>query len=360
MKRFQVFAIAILAVMVAALVGCDNTGSELEVRRALVTYMEQPTFSGQDIYREVSGTVARFQLHNRSESKLYFIVSKKELTNEVIDGLTTNRNAVEFGKDTKLGVELGGYRVHIDNMLLRFPTDNLRIDPTWVIRKRLGRQQYTISMAELVDFVHDRTVYGGESIAQLSVQERHGRTALFANHGTKVAIKGEPSLTRLVTTVIKEGDSNEVQAQKLLDLVTMGLDYDQRESRAGFETLKRPNEVLMTGGSDCSGLVIAYASLLEQTDVDYRLLYCFNRWSGAHLTVAVAGDFKSQNGYDYKIGGQLFHLAESTVKGFRIGRTELTKSINKDYISYIQSPRDGTIWDARTGSTILWKGWLKL
>jgi len=80
-------------------------------------------------------------------------------------------------------------------------------------------------------------------------------------------------------------------AQRLLDFVTEELDYDPSDAISGIEVLKRPNEVLMTKSSDCSGKVILYASLLEQTNIDYRLVYF-----DGHIAVAVEGEYGNRNG----------------------------------------------------------------
>jgi len=69
--------------------------------------------------------------------------------------------------------------------------------------------------------------------------------------------------------------------------------YNYSEAYEHAKVLKRPNEVLMTGNSDCSGLTILYASLLEQTEADYRLVY-----APEHTTVAVAGNFPARNGME--------------------------------------------------------------
>jgi len=49
--------------------------------------------------------------------------------------------------------------------------------------------------------------------------------------------------------------------------------------------LKRPNEVLMSGQSDCSNKAILLGSLLEQLGEDYLFVY-----TPDHITVAVKQD----------------------------------------------------------------------
>ena len=86
--------------------------------------------------------------------------------------------------------------------------------------------------------------------------------------------------------------------------------------------LKKPNEVLMTRGSDCSGKVILYSSLLEQTEVDHRLIY-----ADGHITVAVEGNYGDWNNMNFNIGDKVYSIAETTAKGFIIGSSRLQTHI---------------------------------
>ena len=77
--------------------------------------------------------------------------------------------------------------------------------------------------------------------------------------------------------------------QRVLDFVSREIRYDQREAAYDFELLKRPNEVLMSGESDCSNKTILLGSMLEQLGEDYLFVYLPH-----HITVAVPqGDFSS-------------------------------------------------------------------
>ncbi len=109
--------------------------------------------------------------------------------------------------------------------------------------------------------------------------------------------------------------------------------------------MKRPNEVLLTGVSDCSGLTILYASLLEQAGFEYRRGY----FTG-HIAVAVKGNFPTRNKMTITYNNETFHLAETTVKGFKIGVTELLQKDLTTELRYIQKPGKGSqIIDVKTG-----------
>ena len=155
-------------------------------------------------------------------------------------------------------------------------------------------------------------------------------------------------MERLVSSLTKNESTDEGKTQKLLDFVTEELKYDYSDANSSAEVLKRPNEVLMTGGSDCSGKVILYASLLEQTDVDYRLVYI-----NGHITVAVEGNYGNRNGLSFNIGDTTYSIAETTAKGFQTGRSRLSRNLEIEDIKYIQRPgKDSKIYDAKTGKPL--------
>ena len=85
----------------------------------------------------------------------------------------------------------------------------------------------------------------------------------------------------------------------------------------------------MTKGSDCSGKIILYASLLEQTNTDYRLIYMDD-----HIAVAVEGDYSDRNELDFNLGDKTYSIAETTANGFQIGASMLNMNIAD--IKYIQ------------------------
>lgn len=145
-----------------------------------------------------------------------------------------------------------------------------------------------------------------------------------------------------------ESLTNEQKAQRILDLVTQNLKYLDSDATGSVETLKKPHEVLFTGGSDCSGLTVLYASLLEQTGVDYRLVYCKE-----HITVGVAGDFPNENKMRFKLGGKMFTIAEATVPGFEIGKTLINPAITPTSVRYYQDPGENAeILDYMTGEPL--------
>ena len=97
----------------------------------------------------------------------------------------------------------------------------------------------------------------------------------------------------LTRNIPAEGDNaRELRVQRVLDFVSREIKYNMREATYNFELLKRPNEVLMSGESDCSNKAILLGSLLEQMGEDYLFVY-----TPGHITVAVRqGGFPVSNG----------------------------------------------------------------
>jgi len=122
--------------------------------------------------------------------------------------------------------------------------------------------------------------------------------------------------------------------------------YNFKELRSNVEVLKRPNEVLMSKSSDCSGKTILFASLLEQIGADYRLTYMEH-----HICVWVAGDFPKKNKAFCTIDDKTFFLAETTAKGYIIGESLLMTKITADDILFVQKPgEDAPIVHYKTGN----------
>jgi transglutaminase-like putative cysteine protease len=151
------------------------------------------------------------------------------------------------------------------NQVLRYSFEmnarNLKIDTSKVIETKYNNATYHITIPQMVDFVTMKSNLRGGAFAVTP----NGQTMI--SHGVAVAIKGEPSLSDLVNQLTDKTTSVEVNAQKLLDFVTNEIEYSNAEATSGGETIKRPDEILFTRNSDCSGKTILYASLLQQTQL---------------------------------------------------------------------------------------------
>ena len=331
----------------------EQVQEDNQLRNTVLSYLSEPKFSNSDFMEQITGTNAELQMLDLREEMVYLSIPERQFKKEALGELAVNPNLVEFGRTANgefsgSRIELGDYVLKKPgNYFFRFPSNNFRVDKTDTVSIPYRSANYSLNMQELQDFLSNKSVFGGHLYADTGT-DRYGRHQLIANHGAFVAKKNESSLERLVGLLTRNKNTDEGKTQKLLDFVTKELKYDYSDANSNAEVLKRPNEVLMTGGSDCSGKVILYASLLEQTGVDYRLVYI-----NEHITVAVEGDYGNRNGLNFNIGDTTYSIAETTARGFQIGHSRLTQNLGIEDIKYIQRPgEDSKIYDAKTGKAL--------
>ncbi len=140
--------------------------------------------------------------------------------------------------------------------------------------------------------------------------------------------------------------AREARVQRVLDFVSQEIKYDERATTYNFELLKRPNEVLMSGESDCSNKAILLGSLLQQLGEDYLFVY-----TPDHITVAVKqGGFPASNGLYLVWQKEVWLIAEGTAPGFRIGVDRVQEEARFKRFQHLQRPRDrDIIFDLATG-----------
>jgi hypothetical protein len=314
-------------------------------RDTVLLYIAQPRFSGKELERQVFGD-AQLELLDLREKAVYFSFPKAALDSGALDEqmkqFTTDLARVERAREDGGRLVLGTHSLAETAekaCLLRTPVDNVRVDPNLVVQVPFQRGTYSLKAGELCDFIENRTVFGGLLNADTGA-ERDGRPLVVANHGAFVAKPGEASLDRFVKGLLADipvdGDqAREKRVQRLLDFVSTEIKYDFVEASYDVETLKRPNEVLMSRTSDCSNKTILLASLLEQIGEDYLLVYMRQ-----HITVAVKqGRFDDANRLDFDWKGERWLVAESTAPGFKIGRDRLARQSQFKDILYVQQPR---------------------
>jgi hypothetical protein len=331
--------------MIVPSIPIENVSKD-ELRRTILSYLSEPQFSNSDLLEQISNTKARLELLDLVQRIVYFSIPQNRYNGETLKELTTNPKRVEFGRVSNGLVRLGDYTLERGGSLFfRFPMNDFRVDSYDLISISFRGFSYEVTMPELQGFLDNKSVYGGRLSVDIGVNE-YGFHKLMANHGAFVAKKGEISLYKLVKKIVGNSSSNERIAQKLLNFVTENLNYNNSEAVSQEEVLKRPNEVLMTRGSDCSGLVILYASLLEQTDIDYRLVY-FKQ----HVSVGIGGNYSNKNGLKFEDTGSVYSIAETTTKSFQIGRTHIPLNVND--IQYLQRPgKDALITNFKTGAAL--------
>lgn len=323
----------------------------VKTRNAVAMLLAQPTYSGDAFREQVLGKV-RLQRYYLDKKELYFSApeSSEQEFNDAIAKFIADRNKITLAADS-------GVRLRLDKLTLdktpetayffKTPLDNLKFDPNTNFEFPYQGATYDLSMKELLDFTESKTVYGGR-VAASTNPEIDGKAIMFGNHGAMVAKPDEPSIKRMVAQILGSGAENlsrEDKIQKLLDFVTNQIEYDYREALGTQETLKRPNEVLMTRTSDCSNKTILMASFLEQIGEDYILLYC-----PRHITVAVPqGAFPLENNLSFEWDGKNYIAAETTLPMFQIGKTKIAETLLLNTVNYVQRPKQTEIiFEAQT------------
>lgn len=337
----------------------DDPYSAAHVRETALEYLSQPAYAGTKLDAQLLGA-AHLELLQLDDREAYFSLPLPEPPDAPVTDLIGN-----FIIDTKQikvarldgdRLRLGRYSVEQSSSawyLFRTPFENVYFDPNAVLKFPYESVTYDVSMHELIDYMADRNTNGGFMRADTG-RRRDGLPLVFANHGAFVARRGEPSLSRFVAALVRDIPADVEQArerrvQRVLDFVTREIAYDHMEASYQVELLKRPNEVLMSGGGDCSNKAILLGSLLEQLGEDCLFIYLSD-----HITVAVRqGRFENRNGLGITWENDRWLIAESTATGFRIGLDHLNDEARFRQFQYVQRPRENNlIYNLATGTPL--------
>jgi len=336
----------------------ERTADE-RTRDAVLSCLAQPGFVGTKVSEQVLGAV-HFELLQVSDKEVYFSAPAPEKTGQTVESLVArfviDPKRIVMAQDDAGRLRLGKYsllRSETKNVFFKTPVDNIKFDTGTVLKFPFKEATYTLDMHELEDFLMNKSIFGGRMNARME-QTRDGRPVIFANHGAIVANPQEASLRRFVDDLTRDIQPNtegarEARVQRVLDFVSREIKYDLRETTYNFELLKRPNEVLMSGESDCSNKAILLGSLLEQLGEDYLFVY-----TPDHITVAVKqGGFPASNRLFLPWQGEVWLIAEGTAPGFRIGVDHLQEESRLKQFQHVQRPRDrDVIFDLTTGKQL--------
>ena len=326
-------------------------------RDTLLSCLAQPGFVGTKISGQVLGP-AHLELWQVNDKEVYFSAPAQEKAGEPFESIVArfiiDSKRIVMAEDDGAGrLRLGKYsllRSADKNFMFKTPVDNIKFDPATVLKFPFKQATYTLDMRELEDFMRNKSIFGGHMNARME-QTREGRPVIFANHGAFVANSQETSLRRFVDDLTRDiqpdaEGAREARVQRVLDFVSREIKYDMREATYNFELLKRPNEVLMSGESDCSNKAILLGSLLEQLGEDYLFVY-----TPDHITVAVKqGNFPVRNGLFVAWQKEVWLIAEGTAPGFRIGVDRVQEEAKFKQFKHVQRPRDrDLIFDLNTG-----------
>jgi hypothetical protein len=319
---------------------------EERTRDAMLSCLAQPGFVGSKLGEQVLGKV-KLELLQVSDREVYFSTPTPEKAGAEFESMISpfliDTKRIVNAEDDGGRLRLGKYsllRSEDKHFFFKTPLENIKFDPATVLKFPFKLATYTLSMNELTDFLQNKSIFGGRINAR-SEQLRAGQPIVFANHGALVAKPEEASLQRFVDELTRDIPANgegarEARVQRVLDFVSREIKYDLREATYNFELLKRPNEVLMSGESDCSNKAILLGSLLEQLGEEYLFVY-----TPDHITIAVKqGSFPVRNGLFLPWQAEVWLIAEGTAPGFRIGLDKLRDEKRFKQFQHVQRPKD--------------------
>lgn len=326
-----------------------------EIRDSVVMMLAQPTFSGNEFESQIlgKGNLQRFDWRER-DAYFSFPQTEQAEFDEFLNKFFVDRTKIEMGAESDGKITLDKYTLRVSPQTAHFfktKFENFKVDPNQTLKFPYQTLTYELSLAELRNYADNSAVFGGRLLAE-EANRTDAPKIVFANHGIVVAKPDEPSLQRVINELLKDdsiGNDREKRIQRLVDFVSGEIEYSYTEAVGGRETLKRPNETLMTRSADCSNKTILLASLLEQISEDYILLYC-----PQHITVAVPqGNFPNENKIDFTWNGKPWLVAETTLPGFQVGKTKVNDFTRLTTINYVQVPRQtDIIFDANSLNTL--------
>ncbi len=320
-----------------------------EVRESMVYLLAQPSFSGEELRTQLLG-IGRLEKYRWREKEVYFTFPEtpEEEFQSYLAKYFVDPGKIDFGKNANGVIQIDEYKLRPNPVAMRFfktTIDNFRLDTDQSVNFPFSTASYTLSLSELSNFSNNLQLYGGNLVAKAPSRSDQPQMA-FANHGIMVAKPGEPSLKRLIDTLLAGvGDNREARIQRLTDFVSTEIEYSYTEAVSTREKLKRASETLMTRSGDCSNKTILLASMLEQIGEEYLLLY-----SPQHITVAVPqGNFANDNQLDLDWAQRKWVIAETTAADFQIGLSPIVERDRLVNVQYVQDPKNSNvIYDAHT------------
>lgn len=333
-----------------------------KARNTILSYLATPRFAGRNLEIQILGSV-HLELYDLDKQEIYFShpeidAKTKESKNSLdlsLEKFIIDQKRIEMAKEQGDILKLGRFSLPKSAekaIFFKTPVENIKVAPDTPLQFSFQRGLYKITVDQLSNFVSNKDIYGGK-LEAIAESTKEGKL-IFANHGVMVAKPNNLSLKNFVQDLTKnispdDSMAREKRIQRVLDLVTSEIEYDQTEALSGYETLKRPNETLMNRGADCSNKAILMASLLEQMNEDYLLLYC-----PKHITVAVKqGQFPKTNGLTFNWQGNNYVIAETTAAGFKIGVDHLKKESILHNIEFVQRPSErDLIFNVNTGAVV--------
>lgn len=321
--------------LIGFLISCKKSErAETPAQATAIHYLYLPALICDTFSRQLWHHDLDFRGYDREENKLYFIARNSLSRKDMLTLLTLDTSLIEYAPcDTGL-CEFGGMSGVIDGYYaFRIPTTNLRVDSDKVFQYKYYDTFLTITFRELSNELDSTYFYNSPKTVDLS--SFFGKENYAANVGAFISHKDNDPVVKALALKITAGlKTNEEKAQALLRFVTNNIEYSYEDQWYETEITKRAHEVLLSGDGDCSAKTTLYASLLEQCDIPYCLLYYKN-----HINVGVEGNFKMENNYVHEVEKRKYAVAETTVENFVIGQSLLETPEVITKLLFYQIPR---------------------
>ena len=311
--------------------------SDEQLRRSLLSFLASRREFALEAQKQLLDEI-NLELWDISAKIIFFSVPQSvnnlesRISNFTIDPSKRQDSKFSSGRNTILGKSMA--RTKEKYHIFAIDESNFRILKDKFISIKFDLLDYSIQAGQLAMVFRNHYIYGG-SLRVRKTPEGIEQPK-FLNHGAMVSMPGEPAIEKLCLDLIFRATSNEEKYQKLLDFVTNWIAYDESQFYFGIEFLQRANETIIGKIGDCSNKVILYASMLEQINLPYLLIYSAN-----HITVAVPkGSFRNSNGYEFSYRASDWTIAETTTKNFNIGVTKVVQDSILTNFNYVQNPRE--------------------
>ncbi len=310
-----------------------------------VTYLSYPRFVHDEFTQQFFGIPLELEEYAPDTRTLYLSAPKDSLSKKKLFAICQDSSLIQFALEDSNGISLDSYHFPDSNKLyFKLPASSLNIDSSRQIYTHFGEIMYEASLAELADIYSRKMMFNGSAIAGIPDKNNPDQVSWIGNHCATISLAGEPSLLRLSSRIIDSTASREAQAQQLLDFVSRNITY----TRDAGELFRNTAEILLGKKADCSGKVVLFASLLEQIDYPYLLVYL-----PRHIALALPGDFSRKNGMLFEHEGQTYFFAETTFPGFLIGSTYFSPPLSENDIEFLQYPgKETKLYDVVNGDSL--------
>ena len=323
-------------------------------RESLATLLAYPRQSGAHLESQVLGRAKLEIIKIEGDYRQVYLYldesdSKGDRLENALCRVVVNKSQVEVGKEKDGKFVFADYsflRTPEKAMYLRVPLSNLRMDADLQLKFPYLEATYAPTLEEFHLLMRNETVFGG-MLEAIPDTRGYGQDVLY-NYGAVVAKPSEGSLKRLVADLTKNIAGREQKIQRLVDLVTR--EIAPKPEEIPLKVVKRPSEVLMTGEAEYPSRAVLLASMLEQLQEDYLLVY-----SKDFLAVAVKqGQFPADNKFQIRYEGGVWALIDAVTPGARIGLDAPKKRLGE--VAYVQRPREkSVITNLNTGSALPFK-----